>query len=268
MTPSPQRNFHGKTLMSRDVAGFAFREMVHKPGIRIPKHSHERAHVAFVLRGVFTERCERETLECRPLSVSFLAPGLTHSDDFQNGAHCFLFEIAPPRLERVREVLPMIDPVFLNGGAPAWLMMRLYNEARETDESSSLAAEGLTLEILAALSRERSSASPLRIPRWLTQAKDLLHARFPETLTHELLASAVGVHPVHLASEFRKHFKSTIGEYVRRLRIEHASRQLATSDASLAEIAVTSGFADQSHFCKVFKRLAGMTPTQFRSNLR
>lgn len=71
MTPNPRGDFHGKTLMSRDVGGFMLRELVHEPGTRIPKHSHQRAHVAFVLRGVFTERCERKTLECRPLSVSF-----------------------------------------------------------------------------------------------------------------------------------------------------------------------------------------------------
>jgi AraC family transcriptional regulator len=188
---------------------------------------------------------------------------MTHADDFQNGARCFLFEIAPGRLAALREVLPMTDPVFLNGGAPAWLMMRLFDEARESDESSSLAAEGLTLEILAALARERSPAARVRHPRWLTHARELLHARLPETLTHDLLAKAVGVHPVHLPSQFRKHFKCTIGDYVRRLRIEHASRQLATSDAPLAEIAATSGFADQSHFSKVFKRHAGMTPANF-----
>jgi hypothetical protein len=52
-------DFHGRTLISRGVAGFTLREMVHEPGTRIPRHSHERAHVAFVLRGAFTERCER-----------------------------------------------------------------------------------------------------------------------------------------------------------------------------------------------------------------
>jgi len=162
----------------------------------------------------------------------------------------------------------MKDPIFLNGGAPAWLMMRLANEARETDEASALAAEGLALEILAALSRARSPVSSPRVPRWLTQAKDLLHAQFAKTTTHDHLANAVGVHPVHLASEFRKQFKCTIGEYVRRLRVEHASRELASSKASLVEIALSSGFADQSHFSKVFKRLAGMTPSQFRASLR
>src|ERR1700681_614503 len=103
----PQGDFHGNTLTSREVAGFVLREMVHEPGVIIPKHSHERAHVAFVLRGVFTETCETKTLECQPLSVSFLAPGITHSDAFANGAHSLLVDIAPQRLQHLREALPL-----------------------------------------------------------------------------------------------------------------------------------------------------------------
>jgi AraC family transcriptional regulator len=268
MASDPQGDFHGKTLTSREVAGFVLREMVHKPGVSIPKHFHKCAHVAFVLRGAFTERCERRTLECRPLSVSFLAPGITHSDDFGNEVHCLLVDIAPHRLEHLRDALPLDDPIFLNGGVSAWLMMRLYNEARQTDEASSLAVEGLALEILAELSRQRTPVSQPKSPRWLEQARELIQAQFPETLTHDAMANAVGVHPVHLANVFRQHYKCTIGEYVRRLRIEHACRELSASDASLVEIALASGFSDQSHFSKVFKRLAGMTPTQFRTNLR
>lgn len=198
----------------------------------------------------------------------FSCTGHTHSDEFDNEVQCLLVEIAPQRLERLREALILDDPVFLNGGFPAWLMMRLYDEASQIDEASSLAIEGLALEILAEWSRQGTAVAQPRFPRWLKQARELLHAQFPEKLTHDAVANAVGVHPVHLANVFRQHYQCTIGEYVRRLRIEHACRELASSHASLVEIALASGFSDQSHFCKVFKRIAGMTPTQFRTTLR
>ena len=261
-------DFQGKALITREISGLVLRETIHGPGIRIPKHTHERAHVAFILNGVCTERYERKTLECKPLSVSFLAPGITHSDDIRNGVHCFLLELESKHLERVQGALSLDEPVFFEGGVAAWLMMRLYNEAHQNDEASSLAVEGLSLEILAHLSRQRATVSQTKLPSWLKQAREILHTHFPNTLTHDEIANAVGVHPVHLANAFRHHYKCTIGEYIRRLRIEYACREISGSDASLVDIALASGFSDQSHFSKVFKRLAGMTPTQFRTNLR
>ncbi len=260
-------DFHGNSLMSREVAGFVLREIVHQPGVKIPKHSHERAHIGFVLRGVFTEECERKKLECKPLSVSFLSPGATHSDDFRNGAHCFVLEIAPERLERVREHLTLNEPLCRYGGMLGWLTLRLYAEARRKDEASSLAVEGLSLEILAELSRQQAISSERKPPRWLEQARELIHGQFTESLTHDQIATAVAVHPVHLAGVFRRHYGCTIGEYARRLRVEFACRNISTSNASLADIALAAGFSDQSHFSKVFKQLTGMTPAQFRKNL-
>jgi AraC family transcriptional regulator len=169
MASKPHLDFHGNTLKSREVAGFALREIFHQPGVFIPKHSHENAHVGFILNGAFTEKFERKVLECKPLSVSYLSPGLTHTDDFRHGVHCLVFEIAPRRLERVRQLLTLREPIFVHGGQAAWLTMRLYHEARRTDEASSLAVEGLALEILAELSRQHANPPEGKPPRWLEQ---------------------------------------------------------------------------------------------------
>ena len=89
---------------------------------------------------------------------------------------------------------------------------------------------------------------------------ELLRARFSESLTLNTIAASAAVHPVHLVRTFRRFHQSTVGEHLRRLRIEFASQQLADTDAPLADIALASGFADQSHFTRTFKRLTGLTP--------
>jgi AraC family transcriptional regulator len=86
----------------------------------------------------------------------------------------------------------------------------------------------------------------------------------PETLNVSELAAAVGIHPVHLGVEFRKRFGVTTGEYVRALRIEHARPLLQKSDLSIAEIAASCGFCDQSHFARTFKAFTGSTPVEYR----
>jgi AraC family transcriptional regulator len=72
------------------------------------------------------------------------------------------------------------------------------------------------------------------------------------------------VHPVHLSREFHKHFRMTVGEYIRKRRIEHASELLSNSELPMSEIASICGFSDQSHFCALFKKHLGMTPGNFR----
>ncbi|HEX4641511.1 MAG TPA: AraC family transcriptional regulator [Chthoniobacterales bacterium] len=259
--------FHGTTVNSRVVNGFALKEIRHPPGVFVPKHSHANAHVGFILGGGFTETFTRKTLECRPLSVSYIAPDLPHTDDFRHGVHCLVFEIDRERLAQMREVAALREPVFVNGGRAAWLTLKMYREAFQSDAASSLAIEGLALEILAELSLTRRHGAEQKTPRWLNQARELLHARLAENMTHNEIAGTVGVHPVYLATLFRRHFQCTIGEYIRRLRIEFAAREIAHSHCSLCQIALAAGFSDQSHFSKVFRQHTGMTPGYFRAAL-
>ena len=145
--------------------------------------------------------------------------------------------------------------------------MKLYREFLQVDDASRLAIEGLALEMLAAVSRHQDKSSDKRAPRWLERAIELLRERSPERLTIAEIATTVGVHPVHLAREFRRFKRCTIGEYVRELRIERACHQLRNSAEPLAAIAAGAGFSDQSHFCRTFKRVIGMTPAEYRSAL-
>jgi AraC family transcriptional regulator len=132
------------------------------------------------------------------------------------------------------------------------------------DPVGPLAIEGLMLELLVETSRRRENVSERKPPHWLRQARDLVNDRFAENLSLDDIAATVKVHPSHLARVFRQQYGCSIGEYTRQLRLDHARHELSTSEASLLEIAVASGFSDQSHFSKAFKRHTGLTPTEFR----
>jgi AraC family transcriptional regulator len=140
---------------------------------------------------------------------------------------------------------------------------RLIREVHGVDALSPLAAEGLVLEMLVELSRSVVTSS-LRPPPWLLRAQNLLHDTFAEPIRMADVASAVGVHPAHLARTFRIHFKTSMGSYVRRLRLEWAAGELAQSQASLADVALAAGFSDQAHLTRLFKRHFGCTPGRYR----
>jgi AraC family transcriptional regulator len=203
------------------------------------------------------------------LTVQFLPPFQCHTLDFSlTDTRAFSINVDTQWLERAREYsLKLENSIHYHGGLPAALMMKLYREFRQIDNASQLAIEGLTLELLAEVSRHHESSRDKHSPQWLERAVEMLRDRFAERLTIPEVAMSVGVHPVHLAREFRRFKRCTIGEYVRQLRIERACHQLHDPEESLAAIAAGAGFSDQSHFCRTFRRFVGMTPSEYRSAL-
>jgi AraC family transcriptional regulator len=135
------------------------------------------------------------------------------------------------------------------------LAAKLFREFEQADDLTPLTAEGIALELLAETSRHAApwmSDARTAAP-WLRETCDLLHARFNENLSLAEVAGAAAVHPSHLARAFRRQYGSTVGEYVRQLRIDWACERIRSDDARLTDIAVAAGFSDQSHFTKTFK---------------
>ena len=167
----------------------------------------------------------------------------------------------PPEQSMVS--LTLLDPNKSGLGAP---------QSKSTPFSITLPRNSLPENFLRMLEqglREGQSAnsSGRRFPKWLERVRDILEQRFAEPFKLSEIAAEAGVHPVHLAREFRKYYGTSVGEYLRRVRIEYACRELMGSDAAVTNIAFAAGFADQSHFSRTFKRLCGTTPGRYRASV-
>lgn len=263
----PPGQLHGKNVRTRQFGSISVTETLHPGGLKTQNHSHELSLFCFVKEGTFSENYGRRHRECRPLNIIYRPSDEVHADQFHSpGARCLTVEILPDLLARVREYAVILDDSRdFYAGKTAWLAARLYGEFRLADAAAPLAIEGLTLELMAEASRPQVNAPEHRPPRWLEQARDLLRAHFSDPLTIDEIAKAVGTHPVHLARTFRRTYHCTIGDYVRQLRLEFAGQLVATSQASLAEIAAAAGFYDQSHFSRLFKQQMGVTPSEYRA---
>ena len=263
------RPFFDDKLRSRDLAGFTLAETLYPPRLSMPRHAHETARFGFVLQGGYTEYYGRRVRTCAPSSLVFHPPGEDHAVNFHEPpTRIFDVKLKPRWFDDARgHTGALARPHELNGGLAMQLAVRLYREFSEPDEASPLIIEGLVLEILGVVSRH-AGTTRRQSPRWLACAREMLREGYaaPPDVAH--VAAAVGVHPVHLAREFRRRYGCTMGEYVRRLRVESACRSLSASDAPLAQIAAASGFYDQSHFSRVFKRQTGLAPGAYRATFR
>jgi AraC family transcriptional regulator len=254
------------TMLSQ-FSGLSLSETRYVAGLRMPAHQHGPAAFSFVLEGGYTETLGARERECKPLTSVFHPQCESHSVVFhQSAVRIFRIEFGEAWLRRMRDYLPAFDePAESSGGLPAFLAMRLYGEIGRRDQWSALAIDGLTLEIIAELGRLADRLKQASRPHWVEEVKEILSSRFSETPSLAELAESVGVHPVHMAREFRKRFGCATGDYVRRLRVEQACVALTSSDAPITEIALAAGFYDQSHFSNTFKKITGMTPAAWRA---
>jgi len=257
----------GEKIKSLEIDGFIFTETFHKPNQTLARHYHEHANIAFILNGAFTEMLDRRSFECSQQSLIVKPAGEAHANRYNRGGmHCLLIELKPQRIESLHSLSKTFDRVdHVRGAGFSMLARRICKEMRLMDIASPLAIEGLSFELIAELSRHSSLASEHRLPYWLKRVKEILYAHFSEPISLTNVAKTVDVHPVHLAREFRRFYGCTLGEYVRRLRIEFACHELSASDAPLVEISLAAGFSHQAHFSRTFKRQIGITPAQFRS---
>jgi AraC family transcriptional regulator len=258
--------FYGKTQRQRRVLGLGLAESVYSPSFTIPRHSHESAYFGLVLQGNYRETYDGRTRECGPSTLLFHPAGELHAERHDDVlVRIFSVELSPAWRDRLPEhAAALRTPGCFRSGAFVRVALRLYEEFQTNDPVTPLAIEGLMLELLAETCRECGRSDDSRAPRWLSQVRDLLKEQCTASLSLVQIASSVNVHPTHLCRAFRQHYKCTPGDFVRQLRIERARHYLAESDTPLAEIALRVGYSDQSHFTTAFKRLTGLTPSQFR----
>jgi len=157
----------------------------------------------------------------------------------------------------------------------AHLMLTLQDEADSHNASGLATVEAVTTALGHLLVRHAGieQPRPVRIRGGLSGAAkrrvlELIAAALDARLTIERLAREVGLSPAHFARAFKETMGRAPHQYLLALRLERARRLLETTQATLSDIAQRTGFADQAHFTRLFKRVFGTTPGALARRLR
>ncbi len=146
-----------------------------------------------------------------------------------------------------------------SGGVTVWNI---------TDKIPVVDAKGVIIGT-AGITRAAGPASSLEATTpGFGPALDYMRAHFQREITNERLASISNMSLRAFERGFRAAFHLTPQKFLRKLRLRLASRALVYTEASLSEIALTCGFADQSHFSREFRRQFGRTPREYREHYR
>jgi AraC family transcriptional regulator len=261
-------------VRQRHTQGSEYLETCVAPFGPYPMHAHAAPGVVLLLHGsleVTYASGHRVAGDSRGLAGALVLPvGTPHRG--RAGADGARVLILALELDRVASMQPsaaavLAQPALLRAPRLATLGRGIARELAVGDDAAALALDGLTLELLSVLvRRDQESARPGTPPAWLRRVRDVLDDRYHErALRIGDLAEVAGVDPAHLARAFRAHFGTTAGAYLREIRVRRATEALARSSAALSQIALDSGFADQSHFTRVFTANYGLTPRRWRA---
>jgi len=199
-------------------------------------------------------------------SVRVSPPGDGHACCYGNaGGRCLVIEPLAT-LGDLDEVPTPHAPTIVRDDRIVDLAARAYVEMRAAGPGSvsGLVIESIALELLAQSARRERRRAERCPPAWLTHVQDYLRADLAMVVDLTTLATVAGVHRVHVARAFRDHLGCTVGDYVRRLRVQRACELLTGTSLSLPDVAMRAGFFDQSHMTRVVKRFLGATPAALR----
>jgi len=224
-------------------------------------HYHDNAHISFVLSGGCVGR-KKEAYERAPGNITYYSAGEPHQilKVLQFSRHINL-EIEENFFARYGLADSTFRTAIAKNPAAKFLMVDIYRELVAGDSFSALSIQNLLLNLLRQTKKLENERG---LPGWLFKLQNILHDRWNEKITLEELSLATGLHPVTISHYFPKYFSCTLGEYLRRLKIEKALGLIRSSYRTLTEVAYQCGFSDQSHFIKTFKSYTGLLPTVYK----
>jgi YesN/AraC family two-component response regulator len=109
-----------------------------------------------------------------------------------------------------------------------------------------------------------------KTPAWADTLKEMIQDQLDThmSLSLQQASKELEVNPAYLSREFSKYFDNlSFGDYMRKMRIEKAISLMETTNYSLTEIAYLTGFSDQSHFNRIFKKQTGQNPSLFKKTV-
>jgi AraC family transcriptional regulator len=245
--------------------GFRIHTGVHAAASVLMRHEHDLPTICAVEQGSFTEYYPGKAVACGEGTLKVTPAGEPHWNRFDGvTTYGMRIDVDPERFSGQSRVERMLaERLFLSAGSLGSLTREIAAEVNAADSVSSVAAEGLLLELLAKMARMLELPEQ-SIPQWLRRADEMVHELYLGPLTVAGVAAEVGVHGSTLSRAYRRTFGVTLARRIRDLRLEHAARRLTATSAPLTEIALDAGFYDQSHFTNAFRRHMGATPARYR----
>jgi AraC-like DNA-binding protein len=245
-----------------------------------PLHTHEQYAIGVIEQGALGFFYRGENVVAWQGHINLCIPGEPHTGQpaAAEGWSYRMFYLDPALLQQVACQIadhPHAIPYFRSGviadPALAQQLWRLHLQF-ERAAVPLLEQETHLLDVLAQMIQRHADDPPRRDrggqePDAVTQIKEYIASYYSEDISLETLSQLTHLSPYHLIRTFRTAVGIPPHAYLRQVRVQRAKTLLALG-RPIADVALTTGFVDQSHLTRWFKRLWGVTPAQYRNSVQ
>lgn len=251
----------GTKISEHYFSGIRTCETIFPDGYGSDWHYHQNPHYSHILNGGSKEIRKGDSQWQTQGDGLYYYPGIAHQNiQYRPGTRIFNIEIEENFFKAHDLNLPSEEQMYsdrlkVNGSG----LLKILREHYWQDAQTPIAVEQLCLELINGLPPVQRQE-----PQWTRQILTVLHDRWDLPFSLAELAAEVQIHPVTLSKYFSRYFGCTVGEYIRKIKIDKALVLMRSGELSLTGVAYECGFSDQAHFTKTFTLLTGMLPKQYK----
>lgn len=239
-----------------------------------PRHIHEGYVIGVIERGAEKFYYRGATHTAPAGAVIVINPGEVHTGQSADGQG-WSYRTLYPRADALKKLtvelggppqIPFFPAPVIRDNHLAYLIRNLHRTLESSE--STLERETVFMVAMAQLIRRHAADKPIlptaRVePQAIRQVRDYLEAHYAENISLNHLAQLANFSPFYLNRVFRQMMGLPPYAYLTQIRITNA-KKLLTLGEPIAQVALETGFVDQSHFSRHFKRFVGVTPGQYR----
>lgn len=229
-------------------------------------HFHENNHLSFILEGGNRECRKNGEMAVIPGSIMLYHSGEWHrNSNTQHPSQNINLEIEDSFLTHYGASFTAGPHNELNifQARATLTAIKIYHDCLAADQHST---PSIHQQLLALLQTAGDSSQPEKQLFAGRSGKviELLQDRWNETISLQDLSVITQLHPVTVSRHFSAYFNCSLGEYMRKIRVQKALSLIRQTDQPFTTIAYECGFFDQSHFIRAFREQTGFLPKDFR----
>ena len=235
-------------------------------------HWHEHIELLYFMSGSCNFTINGRTFQVGARDLVLVNSGEIHSLIATENADYFAILIYPAFFSDVKFSSKMLlENLIHQDDIVSEYIMEMYTEYANCQDANDMVLKGIAYKLMAHLIRKyksnhSASDSHLQKSRLerINTLIDYISAHYSEKISTADLARLCYVSEGHLCRFFRENIGKSATEYINEFRIEKASVMLTNTDESITSIALMSGFEDLNYFSRIFRKIKGKSPMEYR----